>query len=121
MGFCLFNNVAVGAAHAMATHGVERVAIIDFDVHHGNGTEDIFAGNERVLMVSTFQHPLYPHCGTENVAANMVNVPLSPGSGSDAFRRAVRDHWLPALESTGPGYSTFPPASMRIARIRSPG
>jgi acetoin utilization deacetylase AcuC-like enzyme len=97
MGFCLFNNVAVGAAHAMAAHGIRRVAVIDFDVHHGNGTEDIFAGDPRVLMASTFQHPLYPYCGTENVAANMVNIPLPAGSGSDAFRDAVREHWIPAL------------------------
>ena len=69
MGFCLFNNVAVGAAHALAAHGIERVAIIDFDVHHGNGTEDIFADDPRVLMVSTFQHPLYPYSGTDAARA----------------------------------------------------
>jgi acetoin utilization deacetylase AcuC-like enzyme len=102
MGFCLFNNVAVGAAHAIAAHGVERVAIVDFDVHHGNGTEDIFAGDSRVLMVSTFQHPLYPYSGTENPAGNMVNVPLRAGSGSDEFREAVHTHWLPALEQHRP-------------------
>ncbi len=98
MGFCLYNNVAVGVAHALAAHGVRRVAIIDFDVHHGNGTEDIFAGDDRVLMVSTFQHPLYPYSGTENVAANMINIPLCAGSGSDAFREAVGEFWMPALE-----------------------
>jgi len=98
MGFCLFNNIAVGAAHALEHHGLERVAIVDFDVHHGNGTEDIFAGDERVLMVSTFQHPLYPYSGTNPMGANMVNVPLAPGSGSEAFRRAVTEQWLPALE-----------------------
>lgn len=97
MGFCLFNNVAIGAAHAIAVHGLERVAIVDFDVHHGNGTEDIFVGDDRVLMVSTFQHPLYPYSGTECNAPNMVNVPLSAGSGSDEFRAAVRERWLPAL------------------------
>jgi acetoin utilization deacetylase AcuC-like enzyme len=102
MGFCLFNNVAVGAAHAMAAHGVERLAIVDFDVHHGNGTEDIFAGDDRVLMVSTFQHPLYPYSGTENPAANMVNVPLAAGCGSDEFRAAVRERWLPALDGHRP-------------------
>jgi acetoin utilization deacetylase AcuC-like enzyme len=102
MGFCLFNNVAVGALHALEAHGIERVAVVDFDVHHGNGTEDIFAGDERVLMVSTFQHPLYPYSGTENVASNMVNVPLAAGSGSDAFRAAVTDRWLPALEAHRP-------------------
>ena len=102
MGFCLFNNVAVGAAHAMAVHGIDRVAIVDFDVHHGNGTEQIFEGDPRVLMVSTFQHPLYPYSGFDHPAANMVNVPLSAGAGSAEFRAAVRDHWLPALERHRP-------------------
>jgi len=102
MGFCLFNNVAVGALHALSAHGIKRVAIIDFDVHHGNGTEDIFSDDERVLMVSTFQHPLYPYSGTESVSPNMVNIPLPAGSGSDAFRTAVRESWLPALEAQQP-------------------
>ena len=102
MGFCLFNSVAIGAAHALAAHGVERVAIVDFDVHHGNGTEDIFSGESRVLMVSTFQHPLYPYSGLDNPAANMVNIPLAAGAGSEEFRDAVRDHWLPALERHRP-------------------
>jgi acetoin utilization deacetylase AcuC-like enzyme len=102
MGFCLFNNVAVGAAHAIEHHGLERIAIVDFDVHHGNGTEDIFAGDERVLMVSTFQHPLYPYSGTKPMGANMVNVPLPPGSGSEEFRQAVTDQWLPALHEHRP-------------------
>jgi acetoin utilization deacetylase AcuC-like enzyme len=102
MGFCLFNNVAVGAAHAMAAHGMRRVAIIDFDVHHGNGTEDIFAGDPRVLMASIFQHPLYPYSGTGDVAGNMINIPLAAGSGSDEFRDVVREHWLPALHQHAP-------------------
>jgi len=102
MGFCLLNNVAVGAAHALAAHGVARVAIVDFDVHHGNGTEEIFADDPRVLMVSTFQHPLYPYSGTSPMGPNMVNVALPEGSGSDAFRAAVRDHWLPALAEHRP-------------------
>ncbi|MBK7332459.1 MAG: histone deacetylase family protein [Betaproteobacteria bacterium] len=97
MGFCLYNNVAVGAMHALDHHELDRVAVIDFDVHHGNGTEDVFAGDERVLMVSTFQHPLYPYSGTHDPAPNMVNVPLSEGAGSQEFRDAVREHWLPAL------------------------
>ena len=101
MGFCLFNNVAVGAAHALA-QGVARVAIVDFDVHHGNGTEDIFSDDPRVLMVSTFQHPLYPYSGLDNPAPNMVNIPLSAGTGSAGFRDAVTDHWLPALERHRP-------------------
>jgi acetoin utilization deacetylase AcuC-like enzyme len=102
MGFCIFNSVAVGAAHALAAHGLERVAIVDFDVHHGNGTEDIFEGDERVLMVSTFQYPLYPYSGVDNPAANMVNVPLPAGAGGEEFRAAVRDRWLPALEAHEP-------------------
>jgi acetoin utilization deacetylase AcuC-like enzyme len=84
MGFCIFNSVAVGAAHALAAHGLSRVAVVDFDVHHGNGTEDIFQGDPRVLMVGSFQHPLYPYCGTDDPAPNMVNVPLPEGAGSDA-------------------------------------
>ena len=102
MGFCIFNSVAVGAAHAMAQHGLERVAVVDFDVHHGNGTEQIFSGDPRVLMVSTFQHPLYPYSGIEDPAPNMVNVPLAAGSGGEEFRAAVRDYWLPALEAHRP-------------------
>jgi acetoin utilization deacetylase AcuC-like enzyme len=102
MGFCLFNNVAVGIAHAMAKHGVERIAIVDFDVHHGNGTEEIFAGDPRVLMVSTFQYPLYPYSGVTPMGPNMLNVPLAPGSGSEAFREVVRSQWLPALEAHRP-------------------
>jgi len=102
MGFCLFNNVAVGAAHALAAHGVSRVAIVDFDVHHGNGTENIFAGDERVLMVSTFQHPLYPYSGVDAPAANMVNVPLPAGTDGPAFREVVNAHWRPALNAFRP-------------------
>jgi len=102
MGFCLLNSIAIGAAHALAAHGLERVAVVDFDVHHGNGTEDIFSGDQRVLMVSIFQHPLYPYSGFDHPAANMVNIPLASGTGSDGFRAAVRDHWLPALERHRP-------------------
>jgi len=107
MGFCIFNNVAVAARHAAQAHGVERVAIVDFDVHHGNGTEDIFAGDPGVLMVSIFQHPFYPYCGTENPAANMVNVPLAAGAGSKQFRDAVMRRWLPALEAFKPRFIVF--------------
>ena len=107
MGFCIFNNVAIAAMHAIAVHGVERVAIIDFDVHHGNGTEDIFTGDPRVLMVSTFQHPFYPYSGTEPAAENMVNVPLAAGSGSKAFREAVTRFWMPVLEEFAPQFVLF--------------
>ena len=102
MGFCLFNNVAIGAAHALAVHGIERVAIVDFDVHHGNGTEDIYSGDPRVLMVGTFQHPLYPYSGFDNPASNMINVPLPAGTDGEVFREVVRERWLPALERHKP-------------------
>ena len=102
MGFCFFNNVAVAAMHALAAHGLQRVAVVDFDVHHGNGTEEIFAADDRVLMVSTFQHPFYPYSGTDNPASNMVNVPLAAGTGSNGFREAVEQYWMPALESFKP-------------------
>jgi acetoin utilization deacetylase AcuC-like enzyme len=102
MGFCLFNNVAVGAAHALEAHRIERVAIVDFDVHHGNGTENIFSHDPRVLMVSTFQYPLYPYSGLDNPSPNMVNIPLAAGAGTEEFRAAVREHWLPALERHRP-------------------
>jgi len=102
MGFCLFNNVAVGAYHALNHHGLARVAIVDFDVHHGNGTEDIVSGDERVLFCSTFQHPFYPHSGYENTAANIANAPLPRGSNGKVFREAVETHWLPRLEAFAP-------------------
>jgi acetoin utilization deacetylase AcuC-like enzyme len=101
MGFCFFNNAAVGIRHALDVHGLRRVALVDFDVHHGNGSEDIFRGDERVLMCSTFEQGLYPFCG-ETQAGNMVNVGLPARSGSEGFRTAVESRWLPALEGFGP-------------------
>ncbi len=102
MGFCFFNNVVVAARHALEVHGLQRVAIIDFDVHHGNGTEDIIAGDPRMLMCSFFQHPLYPYSGTQPLGDNMVNVPLAPYSRGGQARDAVQQRWLPRLESFEP-------------------
>ncbi len=102
MGFCFFNNVAVGAAHALAAHALERVAIVDFDVHHGNGTEDIFRDEPRVVMVSTFQHPFYPYSGVEGRSERMVNIPLAAYSSGFQFREAVEKFWVPALERFQP-------------------
>jgi len=97
MGFCLYNNVAVAAAHALESHGLKRVAVVDFDVHHGNGTEEIFRDDPRVMMVSTFQHPFYPYSGVEGRSERMVNIPLAAFSGGAEFRAAVERYWLPAL------------------------
>jgi acetoin utilization deacetylase AcuC-like enzyme len=102
MGFCFFNNVAVGIRHALSVHGLQRVALIDFDVHHGNGSVDIFRGDERVLMCSIFEKDLYPFNGETAIGPNMVNVGLPTRSGSDAFREAVSQHWLPALDAFAP-------------------
>ena len=102
MGFCLFNNIAVGIAHALESYKLARVAVVDFDVHHGNGTEDIFREDPRVLMVSTFQHPLYPYGGIGGRSERMVNIPLAEGSGGKAFRAAVEEYWLPALNTFKP-------------------
>ena len=102
MGFCFFNNVAVGARHALDVHGLQRVAIIDFDVHHGNGTEDIIAGDERVLMCSFFQHPLYPYSGAVPKGTNMVNVPVDPYTRGASIRDTIDAMWMPALERFAP-------------------
>ena len=102
MGFCMFNNVALAALHALDSHGLERVAIIDFDVHHGNGTAESFHDDRRVLMASFFQHPFYPYSEPEPVTANRVNIPLPARSSGDAVRKVVLEHWLPALHAFKP-------------------
>ena len=104
MGFCLFNNIAVAAAHALAAHGLKRVAIADFDVHHGNGTQDIFESERRVLFVSSHQSPLYPDSGREDEhgVGNIVNRSLSPGAGSYEFRELWEDVLLPRLHAFRP-------------------
>jgi acetoin utilization deacetylase AcuC-like enzyme len=102
MGFCLINNVAVAALHALDGRGLERVAIVDFDVHHGNGTQDIVAGDDRILMVSFFQHPLYPYCGTEPAAGNVLNLPVPAYTRGPAIRDLIETHWLPRLEAFAP-------------------
>ncbi len=102
MGFCFFNNLAVGVAHALMQHKLQRVVVVDFDVHHGNGTEEIFHDDARVLMVSTFQHPFYPYSGDRPMGTNMVNVPLPAGTRSEKWREAVQESWLPAIASFRP-------------------
>ena len=101
MGFCFFNNIAVAAAHALE-RGLSRVAILDFDVHYGNGTADIAKRDPRMTLLSTYQHPLYPHWAGAPDASNLVDVPLAAQSGSTAFRAAVTEHWLPRLEVVRP-------------------
>lgn len=102
LGFCLFNNIAVASAHALDAHGLKRVAIIDFDAHHGNGTEEIFKHDKRVLFCSSFQHPFYPFTGHASETPNLVAIPLAAGATGPEFREAVTDHWLPALERFAP-------------------
>jgi acetoin utilization deacetylase AcuC-like enzyme len=102
MGFCIFNNVAVGALHALEAHGLERVCVLDFDVHHGNGTEDAFHDDPRVMLCSTFQHPYYPYSGADSGNGHIINVPLPAMTDGAGFRAAVERFWMPALERHRP-------------------
>jgi len=102
MGFCLFNNVAIAVKHALDVRGLERVAVVDFDVHHGNGTEEALLNEPRALMVSFFQHPFYPYCEVLPETPNRVNVPVPAGSKGDTVRALVQEKWLPALHAFKP-------------------
>jgi len=102
MGFCLFNNIAIAAKHALEVRGIERVAIVDFDVHHGNGTEEALLNEPRALMVSFFQHPFYPYTPVLTETPNRVNVPVPAGTRGDVIRQLVQEKWLPALHAFRP-------------------
>ncbi len=102
MGFCIFNNIAIAAAHALEFYGLERIAIVDFDVHHGNGTQDIFLNDPRVLFCSSFQYPFYPNTDIDNVPEHIINTPLPATCRSEGFRTAISESWLPALEKFKP-------------------
>jgi acetoin utilization deacetylase AcuC-like enzyme len=102
MGFCFYNNIAVAACHALTFHNLERVAIVDFDVHQGNGTIDIFNNDSRVLVCSSFQHPYYPHSHYHSLGENIVNVPLDAHTDGKVFRHRVERDWLPQLEAFKP-------------------
>jgi len=103
-GFCIFNNIAVGVAHALSKHSIKRAAILDFDVHHGNGTEDIFHADSRVMLCSNFRHPYYPFSGTDSGNDHIINTSLPAGGTGDQFRAVVTEIWLPALEKFKPEF-----------------
>lgn len=102
MGFCFYNNIALAAMRALTFHHLERVAIIDFDVHQGNGTVDIVGGNERILMCSSFQHPFYPHSHVHRQAENIINTPIQAGAPAAEYRKAVEAAWLKPLQDFRP-------------------
>lgn len=102
LGFCIYNNIAIGVAHALEAHGLKKVAIVDFDVHQGNGTEDILLKDERVLYCSIFQHPFFPFTPLPQTSERVISIPLDASAKSVEFRAAISDHWLPALERFKP-------------------
>ncbi|MCG8670658.1 MAG: histone deacetylase family protein, partial [Pseudomonadales bacterium] len=102
MGFCVFNNVAVGAAYALEVYGLERVAVVDFDVHHGNGTEDTLHVDSRVLFCSSYQHPYYPFTVADSSRSNVVHTPMHAGTSSDDFKEWVQETWMPKLNHFSP-------------------
>ena len=107
MGFCIFNNIAVGAAHAMEEYGLERVAIVDFDIHHGNGTEEMFQDDPRVLLCSSFQSPFFPFTGVNTRSDHVLNVMFPAATDSATYRERVADSWFPALDSFRPQMILF--------------
>lgn len=104
MGFCFFNNLAVTVAYTLEKYGFKRIAIIDFDVHHGNGTEEMFDGDDRILMCSFFQYPLFPNVCAANPGANMVNVAVPAHADGEALRDIVQTRWMPRLEAFAPEF-----------------
>ncbi len=102
MGFCIFNNVAVGVAHALEHYSMQRIAIIDFDVHHGNGTENIFLNNEKALYCSSFEHPFYPFSGADTVSDHIINIPLASGCNGEKARAKMQEYWYQRLVAFKP-------------------
>jgi len=126
-GFCIFNNVAIAASHAFDAHGLARIAVVDFDAHHGNGTEEIFADDSRLLLCSSFEHPFYPFCGADTRSDHIINVTLDSGIAGAIFREQVAERWLPALERFAPelvlisaGFDAHAEDDMSHLRLREP-